>query len=122
MVYHFVVRRYGHILVEQTYAVENHALTDKVLLGSSDQFSIDPDPARNVILFPYEPITESKPESSGEEDESDEINNNSNESDNDTGEDGYENVQNAVEDMLNLVLENAMYNARNQKANRNYII
>lgn len=109
VLFHFVVGGYGHIAVEQTYAVELKALEDNLVFRSRGQLSIDPDPFQNGILYPYDTIPEDEPESSSEEDESDDNSRDNNGNYNDTVENGDKSVQSNVEGMLKLVSEDAMY-------------
>lgn len=76
-----MVRRYGHIPGEQTSAVEMQALSENVVFGSPGEFSIDSDPPWGANAYPYGLVTESDPESSGEDNASNDGNNDSNKND-----------------------------------------
>lgn len=98
---YFVIGRYGHIPVEQTYAVEPQELTYNLLFGSPVQRSIDPDPYWSTIPYHYETVLKDELESSCQEGESDDNNNGNNhvnsndndERDNNTVQNNDETVQ-----------------------------
>lgn len=81
VLFHFVLGRYGHSPVQQTYAVELQALTDSLMFWSPGQLSIGPDPARDPIPYIQETIPEDEFESFSEE-EGSEDNKHENNSDN----------------------------------------
>lgn len=116
--------RYGHIRSEQTYAVWIPVSTENLGFGSLGQLGINPDPSKNRILYRYETISKSNPESSSEEGESDDNTNDNNNVKNENENDIVENIDKTEEDtmegMISLGPENAMSLGQNGKPISNF--